>query len=670
MIYRILTAISLTLGLLAILSACSSESELRFTDSFIQDHDFTVELNSDGDGLDISFTPQSDASYQLTRSSESGCSADTCADYLALTINDEGTATDSLPADTYYYKLTVSLSGISEKFSAQYPPAGILPEDFTATAGNGQVTLSWTPYSDDTTYNIYRSSDSDCDLTNYTSCANNALFTSRSSPFSDTGLSNGTTYYYWIEAVMDGVTYRGGSSVSAVPSGDEGSNINLTDGLVAHYEFEGNADDSSGNNYNGEVVGATLTSDRHGNDDGAYYFDNQTHSEYFYTKDYIVFPEFTLPSVSISAWIKFIDNAHSGDHGASMVSLGEHETYAINLSTNAAGDLMLAVRSNGTSLLETSVRLDGMLSDNIWHHIVATIDNDNHIVTVYFDGVKEIAEQITDSINIENETMYASLHKWDYGNSMASRFVGSLDDIRIYNRAISAVEAQALHELVNDTDVTNGLVAHYEFEGNANDSSGNGHNGEVIGATLTSDRFGDANGAYHIAADTSYDRISLPAETVNGLEDFTIASWIRIRAKNTSHATLFSVAKSGSYNELALGHSYAINVWEALISSTAPSERFSNVSEILIDQWTHIAYTRQGDAVSVYVNGIHIESRDINDVVIEATTNGVIIGQDQDSLGGDFDSAQSLNGDVDSFRIYNRALSAEEMQTLYELNDD
>ena len=666
---RILAASSLTLALLAILSACSSESELRFTDSFIQDHDFTVELNSDGDGLNISFTPQSDASYQLTRSSESGCSADTCADYLVLTISDDGTATDSLPADTYYYKLTVSLSGISDKFSTQYPPAGILPEDFTATAGNGQVTLSWTPYSDDTTYNIYRSSDSDCELVNYTSCANNALFTSKSSPFVDTGLSNGTTYYYWIEAVVDGVTYLGGSSVSAIPSGDEGSNINLTDGLVAHYEFEGNADDSSGNNYNGEVVGATLTSDRHGNDDGAYYFDNQTHSEYFYTKDYIVFPEFTLPSVSISAWIKFIDNAHSGDHSASMVSLGEHETYAINLSTNAAGDLMLAVRSNGTSLLETSVRLDGMLSDNIWHHIVATIDNDNHIVTVYFDGVKEIAEQITDSINIENETMYASLHKWDYGNSMASRFVGSLDDIRIYNRAISAVEAQALHELVNDTDVTNGLVAHYEFEGNADDSSGNGHNGEVIGATLTSDRFGDTNGAYHIAADTSYDRISLPTETVNGLEDFTIASWVKASSLNSSWNSIVSAARLGSYNELLLGYNGSAGKWGLWLAGIVYDDSFDSM-DLGLEQWTHVTYTRVDSTVSIYLDGALSQSMAANDTALVVDDGGVIIGQEQDAVGGSFEASQSLNGDIDSLHIYNRALSSAEVQALYELNNN
>ncbi|CAK0770930.1 hypothetical protein CCP4SC76_5380005 [Gammaproteobacteria bacterium] len=45
--------------------------------------------------------------------------------------------------------------------------------------------------------------------------------------------------------------------------------------------------------------------------------------------------------------------------------------------------------------------------------------------------------------------------------------------------------------------VTNGLVAAYEFSGNANDISGNAHNGTTNGATLTTDRFGNANNAYY-----------------------------------------------------------------------------------------------------------------------------------------------------------------------------
>lgn len=47
---------------------------------------------------------------------------------------------------------------------------------------------------------------------------------------------------------------------------------------------------------------------------------------------------------------------------------------------------------------------------------------------------------------------------------------------------------------------TDNLVAHYPFNGNADDTSGNGHHGTVLGATLTTDRFGNPDGAYHFTA--------------------------------------------------------------------------------------------------------------------------------------------------------------------------
>ena len=48
---------------------------------------------------------------------------------------------------------------------------------------------------------------------------------------------------------------------------------------------------------------------------------------------------------------------------------------------------------------------------------------------------------------------------------------------------------------------TDGLVAYYPFNGNANDESGNGHHGTVIGATLTSDRDGNENSSYSFDGD-------------------------------------------------------------------------------------------------------------------------------------------------------------------------
>ena len=52
--------------------------------------------------------------------------------------------------------------------------------------------------------------------------------------------------------------------------------------------------------------------------------------------------------------------------------------------------------------------------------------------------------------------------------------------------------------------VTDGLVAHYPFNGDASDASGNGNNGVISGVGLTNDRFDQANGAIEITAQNQY----------------------------------------------------------------------------------------------------------------------------------------------------------------------
>jgi len=63
-------------------------------------------------------------------------------------------------------------------------------------------------------------------------------------------------------------------------------------------------------------------------------------------------------------------------------------------------------------------------------------------------------------------------------------------------------------------DLNEGLVAHYPFNGNVNDESGNGNDGTAHGTTLTEDRFGNMNGAYYF--DGVDDRIQIPGNTING----------------------------------------------------------------------------------------------------------------------------------------------------------
>ena len=73
--------------------------------------------------------------------------------------------------------------------------------------------------------------------------------------------------------------------------------------------------------------------------------------------------------------------------------------------------------------------------------------------------------------------------------------------------------------------LTNGLVAYFPFNGNANDASGNGHNGTVSGATLTTNRFGQTNQAYLFGGTSAY--ITAPFSATVFSNDFTASVWFK-----------------------------------------------------------------------------------------------------------------------------------------------
>ena len=115
---------------------------------------------------------------------------------------------------TYYYVVTsVNKDGESTpspQVSATLALPG--PTGVTATPGNGQVTIAWTAVADVTSYNIYWST------TPGVTTANGTKITGAASPYVQTGLINGTTYYYVVTAVGGAGESAPSSEVSAIPS--------------------------------------------------------------------------------------------------------------------------------------------------------------------------------------------------------------------------------------------------------------------------------------------------------------------------------------------------------------------------------------------------------------------------------------------------------------------
>lgn len=209
-------------------------------------------------------------------------------------------------------------------------------------------------------------------------------------------------------------------------------------GLVGWWPFNGNANDESGNGNNGTVNNVNAAIDRFGNGNSAFSFNRQTINEINVNNTSTLN---SLSNISISIWVKLVSYNEPGQAGynhwinKSDQSNNHHFIFANNASqvyfyyTGAAGFFA----TNNLPQL------------NQWTHIVVTHNYDgsqNSICKFYFDG--NLIESIP-AIQPINQTL-DNLKIGAFGAYNYNRVDGSLDDIGIWNRALTACEIQNLYQ--------------------------------------------------------------------------------------------------------------------------------------------------------------------------------------------------------------------------------
>ena len=208
---------------------------------------------------------------------------------------------------------------------------------------------------------------------------------------------------------------------------------------------------------------------------------------------------------------------------------------------------------------------------------------------------------------------------------------------------------------------TNGLVGWWPFNGNANDESGNGNNGTVTGATLTTDRFGVANGAYGFngvnccGTPDPVQEIVVSNQILNLGQNFTISCWMSSSTVGKFQQLLFF---AGAAVELNNEHvpsklTYAVGPgtsWDLLYAQGTTSNFQNNI-------WYHVIFTKVGTLYSLYLNGSLEGSTSVSASSSYTQTIGLRIG----SLAG---GHEVFKGSLDDFGIWNRALSPTEISGL------
>lgn len=216
--------------------------------------------------------------------------------------------------------------------------------------------------------------------------------------------------------------------------------------------------------------------------------------------------------------------------------------------------------------------------------------------------------------------------------------------------------------------VTNGLISHYKFSGNANDEL-NANNGLVYGATLTTDRFGSSNSAYSFDG-FSGDYISLGTNNSLKPSNVTISLWAYIDSLEHYHTALnyqpFIIA-SNLNNPNPYYEAYAMGYWTPTPRLLAMSyeagmnggQACFSVDSISTKRWYHHVLKFNNDSVWMYINN-QLTNVLPKGFVTTYNSDAVLLGKTNTASKEGY-----LNGKLDDIRIYNRVLSNIEIDSLF-----
>jgi len=209
-------------------------------------------------------------------------------------------------------------------------------------------------------------------------------------------------------------------------------------------------------------------------------------------------------------------------------------------------------------------------------------------------------------------------------------------------------------------DTVSGLVAHYPFNGNAEDATHHGNDGTELGATLVEDRHGNPDGAYSFDGIDDYIDVG-GAASLNPPYAMTITAWVYVRSFSTTWPPI--VKKNGSGGDEYTGYSLECNTigphFVFSICQKGP-ELFGQSGGAVYEpgRWYFVAAVWDGTTCSMYLDGSLVISGPCEGQ-LEAATNHLYIGHDP------YHTDRYFDGVIDDIYIFDRALVDFEIQSLY-----
>ena len=498
--------------------------------------------------------------------------------------------------------------------------------------------------------------------------------------------------------------YRIGATLKL---GASRSNDTLSHDLVGHWTFDGKDTlqssqntrvlDMSGQGNTGKLVNMSTTSARVvGKLGQALNFDGV--DDYVTTNKAVncntsggvfAISAWIYPTVSNTTILTFDNNAYSGGLAMSVESGNAFGAYCLN--TTSTLNTVVSTNANTISL-------------NQWQHIVMIYDNTTSpdTITVYINGTR-MAINISSAADVEQSGPFLiqKIGGPFPGQAFvpANYFKGKIDDVRMYSRALTPQEIQRLYRIgatlklgasrSNDT-LGHDLVGYWTFDGKDTlqssqntrvlDMSGQGNTGKLVNMSTTSARVvGKLGQALNFDGVDDYVSISDPG--TGSVYDFGSGSTISISAWINPDQT-YPIG-SVNFGEIATkGLSDNVN-FRFQISDATPSfpkrpslwftsatnvyHGITSTSDVIVPRaWQHVAIVfTYGTGGTFYYNGSSVGSQTLFGTptsIPQQTNNPIQIGAVSDAS-----IYAMFKGQIDDVRMYNRALTPDEIKRLYNL---
>ncbi len=443
----------------------------------------------------------------------------------------------------------------------------------------------------------------------------------------------------WFDGVLDDIAiYNFALSDAAIAAlyTAEAAFPGTASDLVAAYSLNGiGTDDSQFGNDATLDAAATATANRHG------WGSNALSGYATAANSAALQSDFT----TISFWVKPNSLPASGEVYL-LSNGGWQERWKISMPghgktvfTTHAGGACCSDMDSGTPL-----------TVGTWTHVAMTHDGAKDII--YFNGVKVNEKNVTGTLDKTKHPLGIGYDPIDNG----SIFDGSLDDIAIFNRALSAGEIAAFFALQNQTPVVPGnLVADYKSSGNANDATGYSNHAIVQGAQLSTDRFGKSNQAFSFNG-VNQSLLAANSPQLNSANT-TISFWVNPASFPPSGEVF--VLSNGGWQErwkISLpGHGKTVFTTHS--GGNCCSDLDSG-TPLTLGAWTHVVMTHDGAKDIIYFIGLQVNEKNAAGA-LDVTTKPLGIGFDP------IDNNYFFNGSLDEVQVYNVALNAMQIAALY-----